>query len=89
MSNNERNNGLATILAFFTGFMAGGVIGLLYAPTSGEETRATVRKTSTDVKNQTVEFAQQTIDAIKEGVQTLDTRQDADVACEDENTEAT
>lgn len=89
MSNNEQNNGLAPVLAFFTGFIAGAVIGLLYAPNSGEEIRAKVRKTSTDVKNQTVEFAQQTIGAIKEGVQTLDTRQEAEATCEDENTEAT
>lgn len=76
MSNNEQNNGLATILAFFTGVIAGAAIGLLYAPNSGAETREKVRKTSTDVKNQTVEFAQQTIGAIKEGAQTLRTRQD-------------
>lgn len=89
MNNNEQNNGLATVLALFTGFIAGAVIGLLCAPNSGAETRAKVRKTSTDVKNQTVEFAQQTIGAIKEGVQTFNTRQDTDAACEDENTETT
>ena len=77
MSNNDqKNNGLATILAFFAGFIAGAAIGLLYAPNSGAETRETVRKTSTDVKNQTVEFAQQAVGAIKEGVQTLRPSQD-------------
>lgn len=88
-NNNEQNNGLATVLALFTGFIAGAVMGLLYAPNSGAETRAKVRKTSADVKNQTVEFAQQTIGAIKEGAQTLRPRQDADAACEDETTEET
>lgn len=87
MSNNEQNNGLAPVLAFFTGFIAGAVLGLLYAPQSGTETRAKVRETSTDVRNQTVEFAQQTIGAIKEGVQTLGTRQGTDPTSEDETTE--
>ena len=89
MDNNEGNNGLATILAFFTGFIAGAAIGLLYAPNSGAETREKVRKTSTDVKNQTVEFAQQTIGAIKEGAQTLRSHQGDGTACEDESTEET
>lgn len=89
MNNNEQNNGLAMLLAFFTGFIAGASIGLLYAPNSGAETREKVRKTSTDVKNQTVEFAQQTIDAVKEGVQTLGTRQGDDAACEGDNPEET
>ncbi len=76
MSNNEeKNNGLGTILVFFTGFIAGAAIGLLSAPNSGAKTRAQIRKTSTDVKNQTVEFAQQTIGAVKENVQTLGNRQ--------------
>lgn len=89
MSNNEQNNGSATIFVFFTGFIAGAAIGLLYAPNSGAETREKVRKTSTDVKNQTVEFAQQTIGAIKEGAQTLRTRQDDVVDNGDETTEET
>lgn len=89
MSNNEQNNGLATILAFFTGFIAGAALGLLYAPNSGAETREKVRQTSTDVKNQTVEFAQQTVSAIKEGAQTLRTRQGDATDGEDENTEET
>ena len=90
MSNNDqKNNGLATILAFFTGFIAGAAIGLLYAPNSGTETRETVRKTSTDVKNQTVEFARQTIGAVKEGVQTFGTPQGDDADCEAETPEET
>ena len=53
MSNNEQDNDLATIIVFFTGFIAGAAIGLLYAPNSGAETREKIRRTSTDVKNQT------------------------------------
>lgn len=89
MSNNEQNNGLATVLAFFTGFIAGAAIGLLYAPNSGAETREKVRQTSTDVKNQTVEFAQQTVGAIKEGAQAFRTRQDDATDDEDETNEET
>ncbi len=89
MSDNEKNNGLATILAFFTGFIAGAVISMLYTPQSGTQTREKIRKVSTDVKNHTVEFAQQTIGAIKDGLQTLDPRQDADTAHKDEDTETT
>jgi gas vesicle protein len=71
MSNNGQNNGLAMIFAFFTGFMAGAVISLLYAPSSGKETRKKIRDTSIDAKNKTVEFANQTSDSARQGVQTF------------------
>ena len=71
MSNNGQNNGLAMIFAFFTGFMAGAVISLLYAPSSGKETRKKIRDTSIDAKNKTVEFASQTSDSARQGVQTF------------------
>ena len=89
MSSNERNNGLTTILACCMGFIAGAALGLLYAPSRGEETRQKIRSTSTDVKNQAVEFAQQTIGAIKEGAQALRTRQDDATDDGDETTEET
>ena len=71
MSNNGQNNGLTMVFAFFTGFMAGAVISLLYAPTSGKETRQKIRDTSIDAKNRTVEFAQHATDNARQGVQTL------------------
>ena len=71
MSNNGQNNGLAMIFAFFTGFMAGAVISLLYAPSSGKETRKKIRDTSVEAKNRTVEFASQASDSARQGVQTL------------------
>ena len=37
MSDNERNTGLATIVAFFAGFTAGAVLGLLYALIQGRK----------------------------------------------------
>lgn len=71
MSNNGQNNGLTMVFAFFTGFMAGAVITLLYAPSSGKETRQKIRDTSIDAKNRTVEFAHQASDSARQGVQTL------------------
>ena len=71
MSNNGQNNGLAMIFAFFTGFMAGAVISLLYAPSSGKETRKKIRDTSVEAKNRTIEFANQASDSARQGVQTL------------------
>ena len=71
MSNNGQNNGLTMAFAFFTGFMAGAVISLLYAPNSGKETRQKNRDTSIDAKNRTVELAHQASDSARQGVQTL------------------
>lgn len=71
MSNNGQNNGLTMVFAFFTGFMAGAVISLLYAPSSGKETRQKIRDTSIDAKNRTVELAHQASDSTRQGVQTL------------------
>lgn len=71
MSNNEQNNGLAMVFAFFTGFMAGAVISLLYAPSSGKETRRKIRDTSVEAKNRTVEFANQASDSARQGVHTI------------------
>lgn len=71
MSNNGQNNGLAMIFAFFTGFLAGAVLSLLYAPSSGKETREKIRDTSVDAKNRTVELAQQASESAKENVQNL------------------
>ena len=51
--------------------MAGAVVSLLYAPSSGKETRQKIRDTSIDAKNRTVEFAQQTASTAREGAQTL------------------
>ena len=71
MSNNGQNNGLTMVFAFFTGFMAGAVVSLLYAPSSGKETRQKIRDTSIDAKNRTVELAHQASDSTRQGVQTL------------------
>ena len=74
MSNNGQNNGLTLVFAFFTGFMAGAVISLLYAPSSGKETRQKIRDTSIDAKNRTVEFAQHATNSARQGVQDIVTQ---------------
>ena len=71
MSNNGQNNGLGMIFAFFTGFMAGAVISLLYAPSSGRETRQKIRDQSVEAKDRTVELAQQTSDSARRSAQHL------------------
>lgn len=71
MSNNGQNNGLTIVFAFFTGFMAGAVVSLLYAPSSGKETRQKIRDTSIDAKNRTVELAHQAASSARQGAQTL------------------
>jgi len=71
MSNNGQNNGLAMVFAFFTGFLAGAVISLLYAPSSGRETRKKIRESSIDAKNRTIELAHQATDSTRDGIQTL------------------
>ena len=71
MNNNGQNNGLGMIFAFFTGFMAGAVISLLYAPTSGKETRQKIRDKSIEAKDRTVELAQQTSESARQSAQHL------------------
>ncbi|RKU37704.1 hypothetical protein C6496_08615 [Candidatus Poribacteria bacterium] len=71
MSNDGQNNGLGMIFAFFTGFMAGAVISLLYAPTSGRETRQKIRDKSVEAKNRTVELAHQTSESARQSAQHL------------------
>ena len=71
MSNDGQNNGLGMIFAFFTGFMAGAVISLLYAPNSGKETRQKIRDKSIETKDRTVELAQQTSDSARRSAQNL------------------
>ncbi len=71
MSNNENNNGLTMIFAFFTGFLAGAVLSLLYAPAPGKETREKIKETSLQAKDRTLEFAQQASESAKENVQNI------------------
>ena len=71
MSNDGSNNGLTMIFAFFTGFLTGAVLSLLYAPAPGKETRQKIRDTSVQAKDKTLEFAQHASEAARENVQQL------------------
>lgn len=80
----DNNNG-QSFLAFLIGLLVGGLVGaavaLLYAPQSGEETRAVIREKSIELKEQAAEQAaalreqaQQRIDGLQAQVNELQER---------------
>ena len=60
MDEKKQGGSLSTIAAFFVGGLIGSILGLLFAPLSGKETRARFRETSADAKDRTVETAVKT-----------------------------
>ncbi|HIB91008.1 TPA: YtxH domain-containing protein [Candidatus Poribacteria bacterium] len=60
MDEKKQGSSLNTIAAFFVGGLIGSILGLLFAPLSGKETRARIRETSADAKDRTVETAART-----------------------------
>ena len=60
MDETKQGSSLSTIAAFFVGGLIGSILGLLFAPLSGKETRARIRETSADAKDRTVETAART-----------------------------
>lgn len=60
MDEKKQGSSLSTIAAFFVGGLIGSILGLLFAPLSGQETRARIRETSADAKDRTVETAART-----------------------------
>ena len=60
MDEEKRGSSLSIITAFFMGGLIGSILGLLFAPSSGKETRTRIRETSTDAKDRTVETAART-----------------------------
>jgi len=60
MGEEKRGSSLSIITAFFMGGLIGSILGLLFAPSSGKETRTRIRETSTDAKDRTVETAART-----------------------------
>ena len=71
MDNEKQGNGLVVLLAFFTGGLIGSLLGLLFAPMAGRETREKIRDASTDVKERTITAAHQAKDATTERVTDL------------------
>jgi len=71
----DDNTGAQSFLAFLIGIVLGGLIGaavaLLYAPQSGEETRAAIRERSIELKEQAMEQASALRDQAQQQVQSL------------------
>jgi gas vesicle protein len=53
------------IVGLVTGAVVGGVLALLFAPTSGEETRAKLEESYTHVRNEVKEAATSKAEALK------------------------
>ncbi len=71
MDGEKQGNGLVVLLAFFTGGLIGSLLGLLFAPMAGRETREKIRDASTDVKERTISTAHRARDATTERVTDL------------------
>ena len=71
MDNERQGNGLVILLAFFTGGLIGSLLGLLFAPMAGRETRERIREASTDVKDRTISGAHRAREATTERVSDL------------------
>lgn len=71
MNGEKQGNGLVVLLAFFMGGLIGSLLGLLFAPMAGRETREKIRDASTDVKDRTISAAHQARDATTERVTDL------------------
>jgi len=69
MSNNNGGGSLDVLLAFLLGGAVGGVLGVLYAPSSGEETRRRIKFYAEEAADKAVEKMQaareETISAIE------------------------
>ena len=71
MDNEKQSNGLVVLLAFFTGGLIGSLLGLLFAPMAGRETREKIRDASTDVRDRTINTAHRAKDTTTERVSEL------------------
>ena len=71
MDGEKQGNGLVVLLAFFMGGLVGSLLGLLFAPMAGRETRERIRDASTDVKDRTIDTAHRARDVTTERVTEL------------------
>jgi gas vesicle protein len=88
MDGEKQGNGLVVLLAFFTGGLIGSLLGLLFAPMTGRETRERIRDASTDVKDRTLSTAQRAREATTETVTDLVGKSRAQVDDATENVRA-
>ncbi len=70
MCNNE-HSGMNTTMGFLLGGVIGAGIALLYAPTSGEETRRRIREQTEKAKLRTKEGYEASIEEIEERIEAL------------------
>jgi len=52
--------------AFLLGGMIGGLVALLYAPKSGQQTRKDISRTARRIKNETVDLVEETVQGIND-----------------------
>ncbi|MBI5047426.1 MAG: YtxH domain-containing protein [Deltaproteobacteria bacterium] len=64
----ENNNTLNTMFAFLIGGLIGAGLALLYAPSSGEETRKRLREHMTQKEDELKQHYESTIDTVEEGM---------------------
>ena len=71
MDSEKQGNGLVVLLAFLMGGLVGSLLGLLFAPMAGRETRERIRDASTEVKDRTITTAQRAREETTEKVTEL------------------
>ena len=71
MDGEKQGNGLVVLLAFLMGGLVGSLLGLLFAPMTGRETRERIRDASTDVRDRTLDTAHRARDITTERVTDL------------------
>ena len=71
MDSDKQGNGLVVLFAFFLGGLVGSILGLLFAPMTGRETRERIRDVSTDLKEQTINTVDQARNVATEKVSDL------------------
>jgi gas vesicle protein len=62
----NRDNGIGFGIGLLTGAVIGGVIALLYAPKSGQETRKVIKDIATEVLDTAKEKTSEVVDTVKE-----------------------
>ena len=67
----KQGKGLMVLCAFFLGGLVGSILGLLFAPMTGRETRERIRDASTDLKERTINTVHRSKNATTEKVTDL------------------
>jgi len=73
MSRDDGAGALTVLLAFAVGAVAGAAVALLYAPTTGEETRRYLGDRAREGRDRVNEIAEKGREAVKQGRETITT----------------